>query len=528
MTSLMLCWLLLVGTPPGVKEPDTEDFRQKQEMKETFLNIMMVQLNQEFDYRSSVDITEGAGKTAGYKATERQDKWEVSLLWSFLLGMVLLTVEFCRQDVYQNGMDFLRNNSNTLVCEWDEEDIEPRSLYSQLLSPHQLKALEDFYQTQVQIRLPRVHSKDCEFVEGLVDSLLDIIYDMHCGIVVEDCIGVGCMFEKWGGIRSSFVYDVLVPLQFPDEYTIHMEADDDFSIPPCKRGYGTIALVQKCSCTCSTHGLEGMLCLIHRKLTRQQHNNISLLESLLTSTGHFDAAIVLPWFGTMLQKAWSKVFYKYGFKISFSPSSPCRLMLVYPSNRSFSINIIPAVQYKYSQVYYVPLLPSPEVPTDIYWLQNFSIYEARFLKFITKSIPGISCHLKCLQTLIFLMECRSFQKADGTFLTSYHLKTVLLHLLVFQPPELWQASYFAERLCDILRFLGHSLDERWLSHFVIGNKVSIDNIPEVFSQAEPLNLFRPLVANKNLYLTAKNEYLELLSHVNSISGEEKIWKDCET
>ncbi|KAG8000170.1 Inositol 1 [Nibea albiflora] len=68
------------------------------------------------------------------------------------------------------------------------------------------------------------------------------------------------------------------------------------------------------------------------------------------------------------------------------------------------------------------------------------------------------------------------------------------------------------RLRDLLSLLQRSLQEKRLHHVVIGNsKVPGDvQVPQMIRKAEPINLFRPLVLQRELHAATVRHFHEML------------------
>uniref|UniRef100_A0A8B9T3D8 Inositol 1,4,5-trisphosphate receptor-interacting protein n=1 Tax=Anas platyrhynchos TaxID=8839 RepID=A0A8B9T3D8_ANAPL len=311
-----------------------------------------------------------------------------------------------------------------------------------------------------------------EMVEGFADDLLEALRSVcnrDADMEVEDCMGVGSMYENWR-VRKPFVCDLIVPFAPPEPYCFHED-------------------VTGCICDKTKLG-EDMLCLLHSQGNTSRPS--SEMEDLLCfkNTQYLDADQVMKWFQIAVTKAWNKISHKYEFDLSFS-------LLDSPG---VAFNLTPVVQYENSDVYFISHFPrnelAAELPSSTHWFLTFAVYERRFIQLISKTLPAGACHISCLQILSFLhgKQC-SLTGPSG--LTNYHLKTVLLHLLQVRPSQDWAPEKLEARLQDMLKFLEKCLHEKKLYHFFIGNgKVPAElGFPITFQRAEPLNLFlsAPLV-----------------------------------
>ncbi|MGH0184175.1 UNVERIFIED_CONTAM: hypothetical protein FKN15_014576 [Acipenser sinensis] len=310
----------------------------------------------------------------------------------------------------------------------------------------------------------------CDFVVGFVNDLLGSFRGL-CRPGLDPapggCVGVGSMFEKWGS-RSEPRWDLLVPLEAPDG---------------------------------NTNAL-----LLRRKPELS-------LESLLCSGIHLDVSKVLVWFGANLRRAWDEVAHRYDFEVSFAGdgTSPCRIKLTHPSRRALWISLTPAMRYPGSEVY--PCATPVRAPL-VDWLLSLAVYELRYLNATAQRLPRHSCHLECLRILAALLDRSSSSppQEGAAVLTSYHFKTVLMHLLLLRPASLWVRGRLAEQLADVLLMLGRCLDRRRLHQF----GVHPGEMGDPLRRAPPVNLFRPLLDDRGLYLRALVEYRELLSRAKAL------------
>uniref|UniRef100_A0A672TQV9 Inositol 1,4,5-trisphosphate receptor-interacting protein n=1 Tax=Strigops habroptila TaxID=2489341 RepID=A0A672TQV9_STRHB len=310
-----------------------------------------------------------------------------------------------------------------------------------------------------------------EMVEGFADDLLEALRSVcnrDADMEVEDCMGVGSMYENWR-VRKPFVCDLIVPFAPPEPYRFR----------------------------CQTKLGEDMLCLLHSQANTTRPS--SEMEDLLCfkNTQYLDADQVMKWFQIAVTKAWNRISHKYEFDLSFSLlDSPGALKIKFRSGKSIAFNLTPVVQYENSDVYFISHFPrsslAAELPSSTRWFLTFAVYERRFIQLVSKTLPANACHVSCLQILSFVhgKQC-SLTGPSG--LSNYHLKTVMLHLLQARPSQDWAPEKLEARLQDVLKFLEKCLHEKKLYHFFIGNgKVPAElGFPIIFQRAEPLNLFRP-------------------------------------
>ncbi|XP_036407096.1 inositol 1,4,5-trisphosphate receptor-interacting protein [Megalops cyprinoides] len=361
-----------------------------------------------------------------------------------------------------------------------------------------------------------------EFVEGFADDLLEAlrsVCDRDTDIEVENCIGVGSVYESWR-VSRPLVCDLIVPFTPPEPYSFSCQlwCSPPNDILPDKQGWGTIKVVKakenRTSCLCGSTNLgEDMLCLLHGK--NEAPKVSGGLEDILCSehTPYLAKDRVMKWFQIAITKAWGQISHKYEFELTFrNLDSPGALKVRFRSGRTIVFNITPAVQFENSDAYFVPqfTLIRDDSP-DTYWPLSFAVYEKHLLKSLSKSLPENTCHMHCLQIVSFLHKKQTGLTGRSS-LSNYHLKTALLHLLLDKEPSEWAAGHLKERLCDLLGFLGKSLREKQLYHSLIGNAQVPKGIgiPETLSAAVPLNLFQSLTSQKDLYGKTVMHFQEIL------------------
>uniref|UniRef100_H2ZWE1 ITPRIP like 1 n=1 Tax=Latimeria chalumnae TaxID=7897 RepID=H2ZWE1_LATCH len=504
----------LINQPLLVNEvTETCEMAQRILAQEQLLRAEMARLQEEFDEQNR-DVMAIQQEEADMML--EAGELEVvggGVWWTAVLVSIFLLVECWWQDVHQDPM-------YDSASEEEEEEREEEEAANRLNALLNSSMLDLFYRTHIQKNIAPDPTRVCEFVESLVDNLVEacrgICYREY-DLLMEDCIGIGSMFDRWG-CKEKSVYDVLVPLSPPENYSFKLE-ENLSDIPPDKRGSRRI-LVQS-GCTCQLSVIQGeVLCLVHQKIKLADcYLTGCFLETLLCSDDYLDAKKVQRWFQTMLQKAWGKIRHKYDFELTVRLAAACNIQLEYKSGRRMNIALLPAVRFKDTHVYLVAQPSGMAVwnrEPSIYWWECFALYEKRFLKQTAKALPENACHLRCLQVLTFLLERCSKSKPPA--LHSYHLKTVLMHLLLLCPPVDWQAKHTADRLRDFLKHLGRYLDEKRLSHFLIGNCLLPTKVklPSEFQNAEPVNLFRHFVLDREAYAQALTEYQEVMSLVNSV------------
>lgn len=521
MGFLILCFLMLSGlwSNPQFAGDQVENYETATRIQEhlKLFQTQMEQLQREFDEKSK-DLLLEEPASPPVKDTKDQDQdWS---LWSILVPAVFIVIEIWIQDL---DWKLLYETINKEEEEEEEDEIEHacQRSFTRLISFPDRTVLESFYKHHIRGTM-QDFSRMCEFVEGFTDNLLvgcrNMCHKEH-GILLEDCIGVGSMFEKWGSKREA-IFDLLVPLLPPEGYIFKPEEMHP-EFPPEKRGYHRIAVCSGCMCS-KTEILADVLCLIHGKdKSYLEEKSEDSLETFLCTDAYLDTEKVLKWLRALFLASWEQISHKYDFKVTFPSAGLCILKLAYRTGRHIYINIIPAVRYRDTDVCFVTLNFGIHQPR-VYWLDSFALLEHQFLKGVARALPENSCHIKCLQVLTYLNERHSTSKAS--VLTSYHIKTALMHLLLVYSPDKWQGQWITQRLRDIVRYLGCCLDEKQLYHFMTGNRSLIRkfDIPIDFQDTEPVNLFRTFVLDRGAYRRALDEFQEMVMNVNALIPESAV------
>ncbi|CAK6435379.1 unnamed protein product [Pipistrellus nathusii] len=445
--------------------------------------------------------------------------WMLGNLWNAGLFCLFLIFELLRQNM-QHEPAFDSSSDE----EEEEVRVVPATSYNWLTDFPSQEALESFYKYYVQNAIRDLPST-CEFVESFVDDLIEACRALNRQVVspqearpqLEDCLGIGAAFEKWGTLHETQKFDILVPIVPPQGSTFVLEMRD----PSLGRRCGSVLVESEC--VCKREKLLGdVLCLVHH---HKDHSPLmgkcnNSIKATLCTGSHLDVCKTVQWFRNMVSKAWALVAHKYDFQLSLPPSTTsCKLRLDYRSGRFLSIRLVLGVQREDTLVYLVSRAPDQEQLTSVDWPESLAACEHLFLKLVGRFAPENTCHLKCLQIILSLQDLQSLpQGAACPILTSYHFKTALMHLLLWLPLTDWQHSMLSQRLQDILWFLGRGLQQRSLHHFLIGNNflpLTIP-IPKKFRNAEPVNLFQHLVLNPMAHTQALEEFHSLLTRVKAL------------
>ncbi|XP_012658991.1 inositol 1,4,5-trisphosphate receptor-interacting protein [Otolemur garnettii] len=504
-----------------VPENEEEIIRKMQEHQE---KLQLEQLRLEEEVARLAAEKEALERVAeeGKQQNEARAAWD---LWSTLCMILFLIIEVWRQD-HQDGP--------SPECPGGDED-ELHGLGSTPLRGLTLPdkaTLSHFYERCIR-GVTADTARTREFIEGFVDDLLEALRSLcnrDTDMEVEDFIGVDSMYENWQ-VDRPLLCDLFVPFTPPEPYRFHPELwCSSRSVPLHRQGYGKIKVVQAdadaLGCVCGKTKLgEDMLCLLHSKNNTVQPSG--KMEDLLCSRDslHLDTMQVMKWFQTALTRAWHRIAHKYDFDLAFSQlDSPGSLKIKFRSGKFMPFNLIPVIQCDDSDLYFVSHLPrepsweTMDSSTD--WLLSFAVYERHFLRVTSKALPEGSCHLSCLQIASFLLSKQS-RLTGPSGLSTYHLKTALLHLLLLRRATDWKAGQLNARLHDLLCFLEKSLLEKKLHHFFIGNRKVPETmgLPEAVRRAEPLNLFRTFVLHRSLYRKTVDSFYEMLKNAPALVSE---------
>ncbi|KAI4812993.1 hypothetical protein KUCAC02_024349 [Chaenocephalus aceratus] len=432
-------------------------------------------------------------------------------LWSTVSFVIFFTIEMCRV-----------NLSDAEIRPVEDEDllsesgaITPRTMVLDKVVLSNFCDKSNYTSSHENWRVR-------EFVEGFTDDLLESlrsVCDGEADMEVGDFVGIGSMFESWK-VCKPLTCDLIVPFSPPDPYSFQFDLwySPSCDMPPDMQGCGKIKVdgfrEDKEGCLCGSANLgEDMLCLLHggEDTVQVEHSPEELLCSrnshLLTKDQ------VMKWFQITLTKAWGRISHKYDFEVTFGHLDAAgALKIRFRSWKVIVMNIIPVVQLEGTDAYFVPHFPSDYVSSpDPYWTLSLAVYERSLLKHFAKRLPQNSCHLHCLQIVTFLHRKQTVLTGKSA-LTNYHLKTALLHLLLSKRLSVWGIEDTEQRLRDVLSFLQRSLHEKRLHHALIGNSQVPEEVqlPEVIRKAEPINLFRSLFLQRELYAATVRHFKEML------------------
>lgn len=440
--------------------------------------------------------------------------------WSAVSLVIFFTIEMCRVDL-----------ADTEIRPVEDEDVLSESGTitpgTMLLDKYVLSNFCD----KCTYTSSHENSRVREFVEGFADDLLESLRslcDREADMEVGDFVGIGSMFESWK-VCKPLTCDLLVPFSPPDPHSFqfYLWCSPSSDTPPDMQGCGKIKVTRfgenEEGCLCGSANLgEDMLCLLHSRNDTLKVDRSP--EELLCSrnTPFLAKDQVMKWFQISVTKAWGRISHKYDFEVTFhNLDAAGALKIRFRSGKVIMLNIIPVVQLEDMDAYFVSHFPSDcDSSPDPYWPVSFAVYERNLLKHFAKRLPQNSCHLHCLQIVTFLHR-KQTGLTGKSGLTNYHLKTALLHLLLSTRPSAWGVESLEHRLRDVLGFLQRSLQEKRLHHALIGNnKVPEDiRIPLTVRRAEPINLFRSLVLQRELHAATVKHFHEMLRNAPALIQE---------
>ncbi|XP_056250501.1 inositol 1,4,5-trisphosphate receptor-interacting protein [Seriola aureovittata] len=431
--------------------------------------------------------------------------------WSAVSFIIFFTIEMCRVDL-----------ADTEMRPADDEDIFSESgsitpktmvLDKNILSNFCDKCTYTSAHENWRVR---------EFVEGFADDLLESLRSMcdrEADMEVGDFVGIGSMFESWK-VCKPLMCDLVVPFSPPDPYSFqfHLWCSPNSDMPPDMQGCGKIKVTRfgesEDGCVCGSANLgEDVLCLLHSRneAIKVDRSPDELLCS--KNTPFLAKDQVMKWFQISVTKAWGRISHKYDFEVTFrNLDAAGALKIRFRSGKVIVLNIIPVVQLEDTDAYFVSHFPSDcDSSPGPHWPLSFAVYERNLLKHFTKRLPQNSCHLHCLQVVTFLHRKQTGLTGKSA-LTNYHIKTALMHLLLSKRSSVWGIGSMEHRLRDVLSFLQRSLQEKRLHHVLIGNsKVPEEvHVPKLIRKAEPINLFRSLVLQTELYAATVRHFQEML------------------
>ncbi|KAI7805506.1 inositol 1,4,5-trisphosphate receptor-interacting protein [Triplophysa rosa] len=440
--------------------------------------------------------------------------------WSALCLVIFFTIEVCRQDIVPAEIP-------------DPVEDEDGYFSAGYLSANAITldkgVLNNFCKTRFH-SYAHENGRVQEFVEGFADDLLEAlksVCDGEADMEVEDFVGIGSMFESWR-VCKPLACDLIVPFTAPQPYRFQFDVwcDSVTDIPLDLQGCVRIKLIQPNgkNCVCGAANLgDDMLCLLHNINDFEKTDEHGFEEVFcVRDNAYLSKAQIMRWFQISITRAWRHISHKYEFELAFQNLDvPGALKIRFRSGKTVVLNVTPAVQFENTDAYFISHFPSETSnPSDTHWHLSLTVYERNLLKHLAKKLPTNSCHIHCLQIVSFLHKKQTALTGKSA-LTNYHVKTAVLHLLLSKPHSVWQTQHLDHRLQDLLSFLQKSVEEKRLYHAIVGNpRVPVEiQIPELFRSAEPINLFRPLVLQRQVYAKMVDHFQEMIRNTSVLVQE---------
>ncbi|XP_041789517.1 inositol 1,4,5-trisphosphate receptor-interacting protein [Chelmon rostratus] len=352
-----------------------------------------------------------------------------------------------------------------------------------------------------------------EFLEGFASDLLDAmrtVCDRNGGMVIED-------------FQMVDVCDIIVPFSPPDPYRFQCllwnnQASD---LLPYMQVCGQIKLVEnkvQNGCQCQSPDADDMVCLLHCDTEKAQVRVTEVCDGPLCvkNSPFLSKSQVTRWFQSTIKQAWALISHKYEFELSIRYiDAPGAVVVRFRSGKKVRFSMNPVVKYNADAHFFVT--PCSPNSLDAFWTFSLTSYEDRFIEHISKRLPENSCHRQTLEIACFLHK-RQTALSGSCDLKDFHFKTALMHLLLTKDPSQWKPSFVARRLRDLLDFMEKSLEKKMLRHVLIGNPLArkVIELPAEFTQAEPVNLFHPLVVHSCIYRNSVMHFQEMLRNAHML------------
>ncbi|NXA75737.1 IPIL1 protein, partial [Thryothorus ludovicianus] len=357
------------------------------------------------------------------------------------------------------------------------------------------------FSRRFQLSVPKLAPRR-RVVQQLLCDLLQVSHNLFSDSffpVLEKVIGVGSACEGWSPHKEEdVVFCMFVPLKPPPGHVFHLE-------PVGEMPHMSMRVRVELVCTCTRRQPDqNTPCFLHHSEEElKKHQMTSLLHTLCTGP-YLDGEKIALWFQTFVISAWSLVPQSCYYSMKVLPSCrSCKMKLMSASGRSLFVETVFSVQQGNSDIFLSSQPTETQFPPSTMWLESYAVAEAKFFRHVARQAPRHSCHLKCLRLCARLLE--------GSGLSTYALKTTVMHLLTLIPLSEWQHKYLLMRVDDVMHYLRCCLEEKCLKHFFFGN----EDMPKEISltpglqEAQPLNLFQYLAQDPAAQKEALQEFDEL-------------------
>ncbi|XP_068026365.1 inositol 1,4,5-trisphosphate receptor-interacting protein-like 1 [Melanerpes formicivorus] len=418
-----------------------------------------------------------------------------AVLFAAIAGVLVLLFWLCwwlrKRCRETDSVRSMNEISISSTYEDDEEEIDAEDRIFAILSCHGRR---------IQWPLQKIISRS-EVVKGLMDDLLQVLRIQLSNTflpVLQEAIGVDSTFEGWSPCEvDNVIYHMLVPLKAPTGHKFWIQTLGDWC--QIEGMLSRIHVELECSC-----GGQNSLCFLHstQKQLRRIKKAPKVLDILCTHS-YLDVEKVAEWFQDLVKKAWTALPQSRRYKMNVLPYSQttCMLQLKSDSGSSLILEILFGVQQGDSDIF-LSSPPAAESPRTV-WTMNYLVAEKKFFSHMARQVPHGSFHLKCLHLCTSILE--------GTDISLYILKTVVMHLLNTTPMSGWCRRDCIMRLGDIMSYLHCCLEQKKLNFFFFGNAEMPKEIilPPDFQTYEPPNLLEHLVQDQAAHTKALRQFEEI-------------------
>ncbi|XP_066854420.1 inositol 1,4,5-trisphosphate receptor-interacting protein-like 1 [Anser cygnoides] len=386
--------------------------------------------------------------------------------------------------------------------EEEEEQQRPQP------NPNDANDLADYVSQRIYWPLPNPTIR-CYQVAEVVEDLLNAyssIFQESFFPELQSAIGVGSAFEGWSPRENDTVYRLLVPMTAPRGHSFHLELGKEDDILARN---SSIRVELECTCA-REQAFEDMLCFLHHSEDELKNQEPSLLDTLCTDS-YLDAEKTARWFQNFVKTAWVVMPQSHLYNVKVLPSArSCKFQMTNATKRNLTIEIIFGVQQGNSDIFLSSQRTEAIITPSTTWPQSCAVAERKFFQHINAEAWFYSLHLKCMQICARMLV--------GTSISTYVIKTVVMHLLTSVPLETWHREDFLLRLDDIIRYLHCCLEEKRLNHFFFGNEMVPDVIalPPAFQLSGPVNLFEHLEQDTRAYTHMLEEFQELRNRLTRL------------
>uniref|UniRef100_A0A8C3B6T2 Mab-21-like HhH/H2TH-like domain-containing protein n=1 Tax=Cairina moschata TaxID=8855 RepID=A0A8C3B6T2_CAIMO len=362
-----------------------------------------------------------------------------------------------------------------------DDDNQERALPN----PNDANDLADYVAQRIYWPLPNptiIHYQVLEVVEDLL-NIYGSIFQKTFFPELQSAIGVGSAFEGWNPHEENVVYRLLIPMKAPRGHSFHLELGNEGDLLARN---SSIRVELECTCGMN-QAPEDMLCFFHHSEEELEKQEPSLLDTLCTGS-YLDAEKTAKWFQNFVKTAWVLMPQSQVYNVKVLPSTrSCKFRMTSATKKkNITIEIIFGVQQGNSDIFLSSQRTEAILTPSTTWPQSCAVAEMKFIQHINIEAWFHSLHIKCMQVFARILV--------GTSISTYFIKTVVMHLLTIIPLEMWHRDDFLLRLDDIIQYLQCCLEEKRLNHFFFANEMvpNVIVLPPTFQFSGPVNLFEYL------------------------------------